>query len=270
MKDTLMYDHTISKLRKFFKEIKGFTEVPTQSRLSIMSACEDPSTISTFKIGGVKYPLIQSSQMQLEYELLTKPDLKGVFCLTTSYRDEKSPIKGRHDLVFPLIEAESHGGMEEMKKIQTEMLIYMGFDEPYELQYEDACEYYGVSILESEQEEAMAKDYSQCISLQMFPERANPFFNMNYSHDDLYEKIDLILAGQEATGSASRSCDPDLMMDKFISISDGQYAQTLFDHFTKKRVMDELESYLKLSFFPRYGMGVGVTRLCRALKLLGI
>ena len=84
MYETLEFDSAVTKMRKFFKEEKGFTEVPTQSRLSILAACEDPKTISQFVFDGINYPLPQTGQMWLEYELLTKPDLQGVFCVSTS------------------------------------------------------------------------------------------------------------------------------------------------------------------------------------------
>ena len=48
MFETLQYDNAVTKMRQFFKEEKGFTEVPTQSRLSILAACEDPKTIGEF------------------------------------------------------------------------------------------------------------------------------------------------------------------------------------------------------------------------------
>ena len=41
----------VKRLREFF-EGRGFIEVHTQSRLSILAACEDPTTISTYNYGG--------------------------------------------------------------------------------------------------------------------------------------------------------------------------------------------------------------------------
>ena len=75
--------HTcVKKLREFF-EGKGFIEVHTQNRLSILAACEDPTTISTYNYGGQVWPLPQTGQMWLEYELLKNPDAPGFFCLST-------------------------------------------------------------------------------------------------------------------------------------------------------------------------------------------
>ena len=39
------FHYVVKRLRNFF-ESKGWVEVHTQSRLSILAACEDPTTIS--------------------------------------------------------------------------------------------------------------------------------------------------------------------------------------------------------------------------------
>jgi len=39
------YSKIISLMRDYFQKEKGFVEVPTQSNLSILAACEDPETI---------------------------------------------------------------------------------------------------------------------------------------------------------------------------------------------------------------------------------
>ena len=89
------YHKTVSILRSFFIT-EGFIEAAIQSRRSILAACEDPSTINTYSMFGDVWPLPQTGQMWLEYELLTKPDVKGYFCITSSYRGEEAPIPGRH------------------------------------------------------------------------------------------------------------------------------------------------------------------------------
>ena len=78
-------------------------------------------------------------------------------------------------------------------------------------------------------------------------------------------KIDVILAGQETIGSAERSCDKDEMREMFYTISDGQYKDILYREFSKERVDKELNDFLDRDFFPRYGGGIGVTRMIRAM-----
>ena len=96
MIDPKEFDEVVSVLRSFFKT-KGFIEVHTQSRLSILAACEDPKTISTYAYAGQVWPLPQTGQMWLEYELLSNPSAPGFFCVSTSYRNEPNPVPGRHD-----------------------------------------------------------------------------------------------------------------------------------------------------------------------------
>ena len=72
----------------------------------------------------------------------------------------------------------------------------------------------------------------------------------------------------ETIGSAERSSNVDEMRSNFYSISDGQYAKLLFNHFGENRVKDELENYFSLPMIERFGGGIGVTRMImRAMKL---
>ena len=54
----------------------------------------------------------------------------------------------------------------------------------------------------------------------------------------------------------------------FHTISDGMYANLLFKLFGKKRVEKELDEFLSFDFFPRFGGGIGVTRMISALDKL--
>ena len=106
----LKYSKVVKPLRRFFED-KGFLEVHTQNRLSILAACEDPDTIAKFGYAGKEWPLPQTGQMWLEYELLKNPDCPGFFCISTSYRNEPNPVEGRHDIIFPMFEFEFKGDM---------------------------------------------------------------------------------------------------------------------------------------------------------------
>jgi aspartyl/asparaginyl-tRNA synthetase len=263
-----MYHSLVQKLREFFLS-KNFIEVPAQPRLSILAACENPHSVETYQWNNHVWPLPQTGQMWLEYELLKNPEWDGVFCITTSYRAEKNPIEGRHETIFPMFEFESKGGIEELKKLEEELLVYLGFGKPVEKNYEDLCEEYGgVKILENEHEAKMWRELGHCVSLQNFPIRTNPFWNMRHNQNNIFNKIDVILYGQETIGSAERSCDVEKMREMFYTIENGGYAAKLFELFGKERVEAELEDFLSLEFFPRFGAGIGLTRLARAMELL--
>jgi aspartyl/asparaginyl-tRNA synthetase len=268
MKNTKTYNELVQKMRTFFQS-KGFLEVPTQSRLSILAACENPHSITTFNYQGEVWPLPQTGQMWLEYELLKNPEWNGVYCISTSYRQEKDPIPGRHEMIFPMFEFESKGGMKEMLKLESELLDYLGFDKAIEVNYDDVCEEYGgVQILENEHETRMWEEKGPVVSLQNFPYRTNPFWNMREGINKIFNKVDVILYGQETIGSAERSSNVEEMRNNFYTIENGKYSEKLFELFGKERVEKELEEFLSHDFFPRFGGGIGMTRLARAYQLM--
>jgi len=269
--DPKEYDFTVTKIREFFRQ-KGFLEVPVQHRLSILAACEDPRTIATFNYAGSLWPLPQTGQMWLEYELLTKPETPGFYCLSTSFRNEPNPIPGRHDLIFPMFEFETKGDINDLRKLEEELLEFLGFGkrESYHYgEYQEIAEYYGVKELTAKEEQRIWQDFGPVFFLSKFPQYTSPFWNMKMV-GSLANKIDVILYGIETIGSAERSTDPEAMRQSFHTISDGMYANLLYAQFTKERVEAELEKFLSLKFFPRFGGGIGVTRMIRALKMAKI
>ncbi len=265
-KDINSYNAAVSSLRSFFKE-RGFIEMHTQDRLSILAACEDPSTIATFTYAGEIWPLPQTGQMWLEYELLRNPEIPGVFCVSTSFRNEQNPIPGRHKIIFPMFEFESIGTIDDLRKLERDLCAYLGFhDEAVHRTYDDLANHYETEELTSDHEIKMQNDFSPVTFIEMFPQRTSPFWNMRKNGEHAH-KIDVILYGMETIGSAERSTNPEEMNEKFHSISGGKYAQTLYDAFGKDRVERELNDFLSLNFFPRFGGGIGLTRLIRAMNL---
>ena len=110
--------HAVTKKLRAFFESKDFVEVHTQNKLSILAACEDPTTMATYNYSGNVWPLPQTGQMWLEHYLLDNPDEKGFFCLSTISRNEPNPVPGRHDKIFPLFEFETRGGMDDLVALE--------------------------------------------------------------------------------------------------------------------------------------------------------
>ncbi len=269
--DSKKFSFVVNKMRTFFLH-KGFVEVHTQNRLSILAACENPHSIATYDYCGNVWPLPQTGQMWLEHELLTKPDVPGYFCLSTSYRNEDNPIKGRHHRIFPMFEFELHGGLKELINLECQLLEFLGFGDRENFihkNYEDMSSKYGVSILEAEDELKIEHDYGSIFFLENFPERTNPFWNMKRT-GETSNKVDVLMHGIETIGSAERSCDAEEQRKAFYSIEGGAYAQKLFELFGEKRVTDELEDFLSHKFFQRSGGGMGVPRMIRAFELSGL
>jgi aspartyl/asparaginyl-tRNA synthetase len=210
--------------------------------------------------------------MWLEYELLNNPDAVGFFYLSTSFRSEPNPIPGRHKTIFPMFEFEQKGEFKDLKKMEKELVDFLGIQKKetiLEKDYREISKKYGVDEIENEHEAAMREEYGSAVLLTHFPLSTSPFWNMK-TEGDIAQKIDVIIEGQETIGSAERSTDKKKMYDLFHTISDGQYAQLLYDKFGKERIDHELSRFLSFDFFPRFGGGIGVNRLARALKIYKI
>ena len=258
------FTKTVGLLRSFFLD-KGFKEVHTQNRLSILAACEDPFNVATYNYAGQVWPLPQTGQMWLEHELLSQPSAEGFFCVSTSYRQEPNAIPGRHDIIFPMFEFEMPGDIEDLKAMEYELCDYLGFKKPTEKAYAQWQKHYGVyGELEAQHETAMYNDFDTAM-ITDFPEFTSPFWNMSRREDGTSKKIDVILGGMETIGSAERSTDKAQMRDTFHTITEGAYSNLLYDLFSKDRVEAELEKFLEFDFFPRVGGGIGMTRMIAAL-----
>jgi len=263
------YTKAVGLLRAFFID-RGFLEVHTQNRLSILAACEDPTTVSTYNYTGNVWPLPQTGQMWLEYELLTTPSEKGFFCISTSYRQEPNPVEGRHDLIFPMFEFEMPGTIIELEIMEKELIEYLGWctsDNIVVKDYMEWCKDFKVQELDHGHEEKMCHNTGAVCMIKNFPNYTSPFWNMRQNGDGTAAKIDVIIAGQETIGSAERSSDPIEMREMFHTISDGMYADLLFGTFGKERVTAELDKFLSLNFMPRVGGGIGLTRFIRAMEI---
>ena len=260
--DPKKYTKTLDLLRSFFLS-RQFLEVHTQNRLSILAACEDPETVATYTYNGEVWPQPQTGQMWLEYELLKNPEAAGFFCLSTSYRQEPKPVVGRHEVIFPMFEFEMHGGVEELKQMELDLLKHLDIpikDDQIKT-YDEWGKVYGKKELDHDDEADIGWGM-----ITDFPEYTSPFWNMSRNDDGrTSRKIDVILGGMETIGSAERSTDVDEMRRTFHTISDGKYAQLLHNKFGRERVEKELDEFLEFDFFPRSGGGIGVQRLMRAM-----
>jgi aspartyl/asparaginyl-tRNA synthetase len=271
--DPQKFTDAVGRLRSFFLG-KGFQEVHTQNRLSILAACEDPTTVSTYNYAGQVWPLPQTGQMWLEYELLTKPEVPGFFCVSTSYRQEPNAIPGRHDLIFPMFEFEMPGNIDDLYQMELELCEVVGFSSSKDLivskDYTTWANELGVEELSHAEETVMYEKYGNVQTIHNFPNYTSPFWNMKQNGDGTAAKIDVIICGQETIGSAERSADPTEMYNMFHTISDGQYADLLHGTFGKERVSKELDEFLSHTFMPRVGGGIGMTRFIRAMDMCNL
>ena len=278
------FTEVTTRLRSFFLE-KGFLEVHTQNRLSILAACEDPTTVTTYEYAGQVWPLPQTGQMWLEYELLTRPEIPGCFCVSTSYRQEQNPVDGRHELIFPMFEFEAPSNFTDLLKMESDLCEHLGFKAnhgraPMEETNFPGGNYLSMTgkytasdnILTNKHESDMYNEYGDVFFLTHFPYTTSPFWNMKKDSTPLSTggdaalKCDVIMGGMETIGSAERADDVDEMREQFHTISDGEYANLLYKLFGQERVLAELDEFLQHDFVPRFGGGIGVTRMISAMK----
>ena len=280
------FTQVTTSLRKFFLD-RNYLEVHTQNRLSILAACEDPTTVACYHYNKDVWPLPQTGQMWLEHELLTNPEIPGCFCVSTSYRQEQNPQEGRHELIFPMFEFEAPGNFEDLLQIENDLCKHLGFKTDRNLApyndldfpggfYQSVLAKYTGPELDAGHEEKLYKEYGDVFFLTNFPESTSPFWNMKIGEDrgpkgiKLANKCDVIMGGMETIGSAERATDVQEMKEQFYTISEGGYANLLFDLFGKERVELELYKFLSHDFFPRFGGGIGVTRMISAMKRAGL
>jgi aspartyl/asparaginyl-tRNA synthetase len=167
-----------------------------------------------------------------------------------------------------MFEFEMPGDINDLKKMEYELVEYLGFDKPTEKTYAEWQKHFELgqhAELESGHETKMFEQFGSTM-ITDFPEMTSPFWNMSrHEGGATSKKIDVILGGMETIGSAERSTDVDQMRDTFHTITDGAYSELLYKLFSKERVEAELEKFLEFDFFPRVGGGIGMTRMIAAL-----
>jgi len=137
--------------------------------------------------------------MWLEYELLRNPHYKGIYCVTTSYRNEPNPVIGRHNVIFPMFEFEMKGDMNDLLEMEKELLEHLGYGKKEEFpegDYVDVAKKYEVKELEHEHETKLEEDYGAAFFLKNFPDYTSPFWNMKRGENgNTSKKVDVILSG---------------------------------------------------------------------------
>ena len=156
------FDACVSKLREFFKYKMGLQKSILRAH-TVYGCVRGSQTISTYNYGGKIWPLPQTAQMWLEDVLLSDPDLKGAFTVSTSYRNEPDPVPGRHELTFPMFEFEMKGNMTDLENLMISLCKDLGFSQTDGSfpggDYNNVAKMYGVKELEHEHEARLEDDY---------------------------------------------------------------------------------------------------------------
>lgn len=164
--------------------------------------------------------------------------------------------------------------MNVLEELEKDILNYLGYHTCCVFakeNYIDLSNKYDTEYIYHDEEHKIYNDHGPVLFLKNFPEHTNPFWNIcrNYSTKTA-NKIDVILSGINTISSSEKSCNPNDMLKRFKTISNGQYAQILYDKFGKARVDDELNAFLKHRFILRSGGGIDITRLIRSMIMEGL
>ena len=125
-----------------------------------------------------------------------------------------------------MFEFEMHGDVHDLKVMEIELCEHLGIplDSENIKTYGEWQDKYSVRELDHGHEAAIGRGM-----ITEFPEWTSPFWNMSRNGDGTSRKIDVILIGMETIGSAERSTDKEQMRETFHTISDGQYAELLYN-----------------------------------------
>ena len=103
--------------------------------------------------------------------------------------DEKNQgifhISSMCDGLTPEFKFESKGDINDLLKLEKELLDYFGFDNPMKVDYDDICDEYATPILEKEHKQKMWSEKGTIISMR--------YYNTSKS----VIKIDIVLYGKE-------------------------------------------------------------------------
>ena len=279
------YSVMSNKLRDFFRS-KRFEEAYAQNRLDTLSACENPFNVATFPYLGQVWPLRQTNQMALEVDIMSRVAAAreegdravptGLYCFTTSYRNElpEDMVPGRHFTIFPMIEFEiPNCDMEGLISFEKELIRSLGYTGEFaEIDFEDACERYSVRDITHLEEDKLCHELAPVVFLKNFPDRSQPFWNMKRNKDNIALKVDVLLlgthGGMETIGSAQREESVSTMKHNFNTVSEGGYAEMMYEKFGKERVDCELAEYFALAPYmvKRSGGGIGGTRMLNFMR----
>lgn len=266
--DPKVISAVVKKIREYFDGI-GYLEVFTNNRPSVMSSCEDARTVATFQYAGRQFALPQTQQPALEHVFYADDGtVEGYYTLSTSYRDEQHPVRGRHQIAFPLFEWEGKGDVNRLMDVEEGLLRHLGFTDVVRMSYTEVCEKYGVEEVTLVEEEKLGHEH-QVVLMYNFPVE-HTYFNMKRIGGGLAAKVDAIVGGKETFGSAERSSNVGEMQHSFETSEGGEYAKKLRE-IHGDGLEYELNAYFDLfknakEERVRNGAGIGMTRLIAALQ----
>ncbi len=309
------YQYVVFKLRHFLKNYYSFEEINQPNHPNYLATIEESDTLFQWNAAvDAEMNRLGNREYWLELELLKKSDRTGLFCITNycqplpqvknDLKNDKAALADK----YWVVEFESKGGIVDLIGFVTDLLQYLGLYSPRKLLYEDMCSRYKTSLLKPVHELLMQQEYGNCLSLEQFPERTSPYWNIqpqnevvNYQagsmdhqreqihdqdiknstvncydyyfecvKDPVYNKVDVLLYGMTTINSGTRNNNQTELLEKFRQYAEGQYARRLFHEFGESTILNHLDDYLSLPRFPHFGGTIQLSKLVRALRFANL
>lgn len=239
------YDQFIKKVRKFFRERK-FTEVPELVH-TITSSCEyDPNDMITCKKNGMIHGLPQSNLKWVQHLLHKFNHGGGVFMMGTSYNKTS---------ITPIIDFAAYGTFEDLLELLTDFCIHMGFDKS-DIIYHNPMD---INILKDS--ECLRFRDKKCMITTGLDKMYNTYFWSYKLVDKQYKIASVLINGQQVILGGERRISVSDMIYDVYTLDNGDYIDTLYQLFTKKRVDDELMKYSNVKLVIRFGATINLQRL---------
>lgn len=240
------YDEFIKKVRKFFKD-KKFIEVPELVH-TITGSCEyDPHNLITCKKNGMVQGLPQSNLKWIQHLLHKFNHGSGVFMMGTSYNKTN---------ISPILDFAAYGTFEDLLELLTEFCVYILSTDKKDILFHNPMD---INILK-ESECLKFKD-KKCMITTGLDKMYNKYFWSYKLVDKQYKIASVILNGHSVILGGERHANVSKMMYDVYTLDNGDYIDTLYQLFTKKRVDDELLKYSNVKLVVRFGATINLQRL---------
>jgi hypothetical protein len=258
--------HYVINAVKFFLLEKGLYEYFTGNELSIFSVC-DPFNVKIYEYDKHKFPFIQSNQICLDEELLKNPTAPGFFCITNVYKKDCLST-------YPIIEFVLNGNVEILEIVEKELLNYLEYqisncvEKDYD--YISKKKKKDVLYLSDDIKQKIYEKFGTVVFLKNYPEYANTHWNIKKNQNNTYNKITVILSGQEVIESYENDTDKNQIFETFTTMQNGTYNKKLYELFGEKYVNNTLNNYLSNTFITRSSGKIYINELIISMLQEGL
>ena len=243
-------DDFIKRIRKFFED-RNYIEVP-ETVHTITASCEtNPNDMLTCRKNGMINSLPQSNLKWIQHLLHKFNHKGGIFIMGTSYN--------KHS-IYPILDFACYGTFEDLLELLTEFCIYIGFKKD-EIIFHNPQD---VNILKESECEHF-KD-TKCMITTGLDKMYNKYCWYYKLVDKDYKITSIILNGTRVLLGGERHTDITKMMYDIYTLDNGDYIESFYTLFTKKRVDDELFKYTRVNLVTRFGATINLDTLFDALN----